>query len=33
MLVALGWAPRVSLETGIARTYDWYLNSLGRPRI
>ncbi len=26
----LGWRPRVQLEEGIARAYDWYLGSLGR---
>lgn len=24
----LGWSPKVSLEEGIRRTYEWYLNSL-----
>jgi GDP-L-fucose synthase len=25
-LRALGWSPRVDLETGIKTTYEWYLN-------
>jgi GDP-L-fucose synthase len=27
-LRALGWAPGISLEDGIASTYRWYLESL-----
>jgi GDP-L-fucose synthase len=23
-LTALGWRPRIDLETGIRQTYDWY---------
>lgn len=26
----LGWSARISLEAGVARTYDWYKNSVGR---
>jgi GDP-L-fucose synthase len=29
-MLGLGWAPRVSLEQGIALAYDWYLRSLVR---
>lgn len=29
-ILDLGWAPRVSLEQGIALAYDWYLQSLPR---
>ncbi len=31
-LSAAGWTPAVALEIGIARTYEWYLESLGRLR-
>ncbi len=31
-LRAQGWAPSISLESGIARTYEWYVDSLGRLR-
>ncbi|HVW70193.1 MAG TPA: GDP-L-fucose synthase [Steroidobacteraceae bacterium] len=31
-LSALGWRPSVSLESGIARTYEWYVDSLERLR-
>lgn len=31
-LFGLGWKPKISLEEGIARTYQWYLDSLAaRP--
>ena len=26
-ILALGWKPRIELETGIADTYDWFLNN------
>ncbi|MCE5245440.1 GDP-L-fucose synthase, partial [bacterium] len=29
-LKALGWAPRIPLERGIAETYAWYVESLAR---
>jgi GDP-L-fucose synthase len=29
-LTALGWRPRIDLETGIRQTYEWYRTSLGR---
>jgi GDP-L-fucose synthase len=29
---ALGWRAQVDLETGLARTYDWYLRHLDRAR-
>jgi GDP-L-fucose synthase len=41
-LTALGWRPRISLETGIRQTYEWYRTSrvagiggvrLGGPRV
>jgi len=31
-LDAQGWKPVVPLQAGIARTYEWYLDSLGRLR-
>jgi GDP-L-fucose synthase len=31
-LRSLGWTPTIALDTGIARTYEWYLKSLGRLR-
>ena len=31
-LAALGWRPRVDLETGIARTYAWYLGNVAAGR-
>ncbi len=27
---ALGWAPRISFEEGIASTYRWYLDNIAR---
>jgi nucleoside-diphosphate-sugar epimerase len=26
-IAALGWAPEISLEDGIAATYQWYLEN------
>ncbi|MGE5799879.1 MAG: NAD-dependent epimerase/dehydratase family protein, partial [Syntrophaceae bacterium] len=26
-----GWAPRVSLEEGLRKTFDWYAQSVGKP--
>jgi GDP-L-fucose synthase len=31
-LTSLGWAPRIGLEEGLARTYAWYLANAGRVR-
>ncbi|MGF1627038.1 MAG: GDP-L-fucose synthase family protein [Alphaproteobacteria bacterium] len=31
-LTALGWSPKTSLEDGIAGTYRWFLDNLGRIR-
>jgi GDP-L-fucose synthase len=25
-LRALGWSPKIDLETGVKTTYEWYLN-------
>jgi nucleoside-diphosphate-sugar epimerase len=32
-LTALGWSPRVDLETGTRTTYEWYLNQFNLPGI
>lgn len=32
-IAELGWRPRVSLETGIERTYLWYLQNEAGPRV
>ncbi len=29
-LKALGWKPKISLEEGIRRTYEWYVSRLSR---
>lgn len=30
---SLGWEPKITLEEGIARTYRWYLEQVGKDRI
>lgn len=30
-LTALGWAPSISLEAGVADTYNWYCTHIARP--
>jgi GDP-L-fucose synthase len=29
---ALGWAPRISLEEGVRRSYEWYLANAAEAR-
>ena len=31
-LTTLGWQPSITLETGIASTYDWYCSNVNRNR-
>jgi GDP-L-fucose synthase len=32
-LLALGWAPKIQLNDGIAHTYDWFLEHIGSARM
>jgi GDP-L-fucose synthase len=32
-LTALGWRPRIDLETGIEQTYRWFLDNLSKARV
>ena len=32
-IAALGWAPRIGLDTGIRQTYQWFLHNVAEPPV